>query len=72
MEYVLASELAIDSQNCITGKLQGKNCWGEEKVAQLNELFGSKDNYILYAYGNSRGDKELLELADYPFYRTFE
>lgn len=72
IEYVLASELEIDEKKLITGKLKGKNCWGAEKVAKLEKTFGPKENYVLYAYGNSRGDKELLELADYPFYRTFK
>lgn len=71
-EHVLASELEIDGRNRITGKLKGKNCWGEEKVLKLEKIFGPKENYVLYAYGNSRGDKELLELADYAFYRTFK
>lgn len=72
IDYVLASELELDEQKRITGRLRGLNCWGEEKVRRLKNLFGSKENYTLYAYGNSRGDRELLELADYPFYRKFQ
>lgn len=72
MGYCIASELELDPQNRITGKLQGLNCWGNEKVSRLKNIFGPKENYTLYAYGNSRGDQELLELADYPFYRTFK
>lgn len=67
---VLPSKLAFDSKGKVTGKLEGLNCWGPEKVRRLLERTGSK-NYTLYAYGDSRGDKELLGLADYPFYRHF-
>ena len=45
----------------------GKNCWGTEKVRRLQELVGSKEGYVLYAYGDTRGDRELLEYADHPF-----
>ena len=68
---VLASRLEIIEPDYITGKLAGINCWGPEKTRRLTELLGPKENYTLYAYGDSRGDTELLELADFPFYRTF-
>lgn len=55
----------------VTGKLIGKNVRDKEKVRLLTELLGPKENYILYAYGDSSGDKELLEFADKPFYRQF-
>ena len=71
-DHILSSELEFDHKGQATGKLKGKNCWGQEKVIRLTELLGSKENYILYAYGNSRGDQELLNLADYSFYRTFQ
>lgn len=64
---LLCSQVAIDSTtDQVTGKLEGTNCWGEEKRKRLLALLGPKENYILYAYGDSRGDKEMLELADYP------
>lgn len=71
VERIIATELLVDSQGKLTGDLKGNNCWGEEKVRRLLEVYGSKDRYILYAYGDSRGDKELLQLADYPYYRYF-
>lgn len=67
-QAVLASRLKTDGQGRVTGELIGKNCWGEEKVRRLEEFIGSKDEYELYAYGDSRGDRELLALADHPFY----
>lgn len=68
---LLASQLGIDKRMELTGKLEGLNCWGAEKTTRLIAAFGPKENYTLYAYGDSRGDKELLELADYPHYRYF-
>lgn len=66
---VIASEPA-DVEGMVTGRLKGLNCWGPEKTRRLKELLGSSP-YVLYAYGDSRGDRELLELADYPFYKQW-
>jgi phosphatidylglycerophosphatase C len=69
---VLCSKLAEDADGRATGKLLGPNCRKEEKVRRLKELLGSLNAFTIYAYGDSDGDKELLELADYPFYRCME
>ncbi len=65
---VSATRLKVNNGR-ITGKIDGKNCYGQEKVNRLLKRFGPKENFTLYAYGDSEGDKELLELADYPYYR---
>lgn len=65
-DHIICSRLAVDSEQRLTGKLTGKNCWGPEKVRRLEEVLGPRDKYILYAYGDSHGDKELLEYADHP------
>ena len=54
-----------------TGKIQGKNCKGKEKVKRLLAELPSGDIKASYAYGNSAGDKELLEWADNAFYKRF-
>lgn len=51
----------------ITGKLQTKNCYGQEKVNRLLEKEPNRDSYYLYAYGDSKGDKEILAFADKGF-----
>ena len=68
---LICSRLEVNSDNTVRGKLRGLNCWGEEKASRLLQLLGPQKNYTLYAYGDSRGDKELLDFADYPFYRKF-
>lgn len=68
---VIASRLLVNQDGKVTGKLAGRNCRAEEKVRRLKELVGPLENYEIYAYGDSRGDKELLEAAAHPFYRKF-
>jgi phosphatidylglycerophosphatase C len=68
---IICSKCLVDDAGFLTGKLEMKNCWGDEKANRLQSLLGPRENYTLYAYGDSRGDKELLELADFPFFRSF-
>lgn len=70
-EDCITSKVAFDKENCVTGYLEGLNCRGAEKVRRMEEILGPKSGYILYAYGDSDGDREMLDLADYPFYRIF-
>lgn len=67
-DHAITSEVEV-SQGVCTGQLKGKNCWGPEKVRRLKEIL--PENVHLYAYGDSRGDKELLELADEAHFRKF-
>ena len=69
-DSILGSQLEADEEGLATGKLMGSNCWGKEKKKRLLEILPKK-KYTLYAYGDSAGDRELLAMADYPFYRTF-
>lgn len=55
----------------VTGKLLTKNCYGIEKTNRVKEAYNLRDYDYIYAYGDSRGDKELLELADESFYKPF-
>lgn len=68
---VIASRLETMQDGCITGNLHGENCYGIEKVKRLEALLGPRNGYTLYAYGDSRGDRELLSGADYSFFRWF-
>ncbi len=67
---LIATKLEI-KDNIITGKFLTKNCYGIEKANRVQEKYNLDDYDHIYAYGDSRGDKELLELADESFYRPF-
>ena len=70
VEDVLATRLEVRGGR-VTGRLDGGNCYGAEKVARLRALIGDLDAFELYAYGDSRGDRELLAAARHPAYRAF-
>lgn len=68
IETVLASELEW-RDGVYTGRLAGRNCWGPEKVARLRAWWGDKAPATLYAYGDSRGDREMAQLANHAWIR---
>lgn len=69
---VIASKLECDKNNIVTGNLLGSNCFGQEKVNRIKEYYSNIDNYFIYAYGDSRGDKEMLSIANEPYYKIFK
>ncbi|UII30971.1 HAD-IB family hydrolase [Fulvivirga ulvae] len=57
--------------NRLTGRILGRNCYGSEKVSRIGSQIDIRDYSDIHVYGDSRGDKEMLELATHPFYRKF-
>ena len=60
------------SNNKITGKFATENCYGIEKVNRIKENYILEDYDIIYAYGDSYGDKEMLSIADKKYYKYFD
>ena len=56
----------------ITGEIDGANCYGAEKVRRVREAYDTDAFERVIAYGDSRGDKEMMEFADEAHYRAFE
>lgn len=71
IEEVIGTRLEVDASGRLTGRLVGRNCYGPEKVARLRALVGEIQRERMYAYGDSRGDQELLDLAAHAAYRPF-
>ncbi len=59
---------AVSEDGKITGKLKTKNCWGPEKVRRIKEVINLEDYSYIYAYGDSAGDTEMLELANEGYF----
>ncbi len=55
----------------ITGNLLGQRCYGAEKVNRIRKFYDLQKFSKIYAYGDSKGDLEMLEIADYKFYKSF-
>jgi phosphatidylglycerophosphatase C len=80
VDAVVATRLAVDDHGRLTGGYDGRNCRGPEKLARLRRWIddapiddttpidgatgASAINGVLWAYGNSDGDRQLLAGAD--------
>ena len=67
VEHVLCTDV-IAERGRYTSVLAGRNCRAAEKALRLRALLathGMTDAEV-WAYGDSAGDRELLELADHP------
>lgn len=73
-DALICTEMEVKG-DCLTGLMRTPNCHGEQKVLRLkgwlSERFGlaSFAGTTLYAYGDTSGDKPMLRLAQYAWYR---
>lgn len=67
---LIATKLEM-KEGRVSGLFLTKNCYGTEKVNRVKEMYKLTDYTYIYAYGDSRGDRELLALADESFYKPF-
>lgn len=65
---LIATEMEL-VDGIITGKVDKENCRGQEKVRRLTELLSIGDYNKITAYGDSDGDKEMLDIATNQVYR---
>ena len=55
----------------LTGKFAPPNCYGPEKANRIREAYDLELYDHVFAYGDSRGDREMIALADEKHYRDF-
>tara|TARA_B100000508_G_scaffold124704_1_gene108192 strand:- start:42421 stop:43014 length:594 start_codon:yes stop_codon:yes gene_type:complete len=55
----------------LTGMLSSKNCYGPEKVLRIKNALDLSQYKSIVAYGDSKGDREMLELANESHYKPF-
>ncbi|HUQ67229.1 MAG TPA: HAD family hydrolase [Flavitalea sp.] len=66
----IATKLVVADRK-ITGRIEGKNCHGKEKVNRITTLFNLQQYSSIYAYGDTPGDRHMLALANIKFYKPF-
>jgi phosphatidylglycerophosphatase C len=70
-DALIATRLQVDGEDRITGALDGRNCRGPEKVRRLIQEFGP-DMDLAQAYGDTRGDREMLAAAASGYMKLFK
>jgi phosphatidylglycerophosphatase C len=67
---LISTKLEV-KDNLLTGRFLTLNCNGIEKVNRIKEKYCLEDYGVIYAYGDSKGDKEMLSIADKKYYKKF-
>ncbi|RYE83010.1 MAG: HAD-IB family hydrolase, partial [Hyphomicrobiales bacterium] len=70
-DVLIGTQLAFDNMDRVAGGFDGANCRGAEKVRRLKAMFGD-DMILTAAYGDTAGDKEMLDMAQEQGYRVFK
>ncbi|NBF03995.1 HAD-IB family hydrolase [Pseudomonas sp. Fl5BN2] len=67
---LIGTELEV-IDGVLSGRILGHNCRCENKVLRLESVYGPLSQYRLRAWGDTRGDRELLAAAQDPHWRHF-
>ena len=70
IENILSTKLSVVNGR-VTGEIDGINCWGVGKTAKIAAEMAKKPYLIAEAYGDTRGDQEMLHAAEASFWRPF-
>lgn len=67
---LIGTELEV-VDGILSGRITGNNCRCQNKVLRLESVFGPLNQYRLRAWGDTRGDRELLAAAQDAHWRHF-
>src|SRR5690606_27938458 len=67
---LIATQLETSGDG-ITGRIQGANCHGEEKVRRIEAEYNLGEFDKIHAYGDTKGDIPMLQLATVRFFKPF-
>ena len=69
---VLGTQIEVEDGK-LTGNFKSNNCYGKEKVHRIAEALKpfERSEYEIEAFGDSRGDKEMLAFADKGHFKPF-
>jgi phosphatidylglycerophosphatase C len=68
VDAVMCCDLEVGADRRFTGRLSGPNCRGDQKVRRLEQWLTDENlcTAELWAYGDSSGDRALLDRAEHP------
>ncbi len=76
IQNVLSTQIEVSPDGQVTGLFLSDNCYGKEKVDRLLSAYpdikNNRDLYNIIAYGDSKGDFDLLLFADEGYLNFFE
>ncbi|MEE9272979.1 MAG: HAD-IB family hydrolase [Robiginitomaculum sp.] len=70
IENILSTKLSVVNGK-LTGEIDGINCWGAGKVTKIAAEMANIPYFIAEAYGDTRGDQEMLYAAKVSHFKPF-
>jgi len=67
---LISTDLEV-KDGVLTGNIDGQNCRCAQKVVRLTAEYGPLSDWYLRAWGDTRGDYEMLAVAQEPHWRHF-
>jgi len=67
---IISTKLKVVNER-LTGEIDGINCWGAGKTAKIAAEMAETPYKIVEAYGDSRGDQEMLNAAEVSYWKPF-
>jgi phosphatidylglycerophosphatase C len=64
-DHVIATRLEVGTDGRLTGRIDGRNVRAAQKALLLAQALGPAPVEV-WAYGDSRGDREMLAMAHHP------
>jgi HAD superfamily hydrolase (TIGR01490 family) len=64
---VICTSLQENNNRRASGKIGGKNCYGEEKLVRIQKWESKISQTKRYAYGDTSGDIPMLIYVDYGY-----
>ena len=69
LEFIATSAEVRDGY--VSGQISGNNCYGPEKVKRIRTYLNLSEYDQIFCYGDSAGDREMLEIGTQSYYRSF-
>lgn len=62
---IAATKVKVDNNGRLTGRFDGENCLGKEKVSRLETMLPDYQKHETWAYGDSKSDRPLLDAVNH-------
>ncbi|SOC57447.1 HAD-superfamily subfamily IB hydrolase, TIGR01490 [Chromohalobacter canadensis] len=64
---VICTALEVGKKGHVSGKIQGKNCHGDEKIKRIRSFMVGKPEIPTYAYGDTNSDFPMIRYVDFGY-----
>ena len=64
---LMCTSLCVNERSLVSGKINGENCYGHEKVVRIKNFLVGSTYRVTYGYGDTSGDLPMLNFTDNGF-----